>query len=169
MAAIFSRPHFDKTYLRATKQWVYSHRIYCKFLYIFSQCLSSCCPIPRAWAKISPARMLTLPRSQSPPLRIKLGSLNKCFYSQIYKKLHICIMMVNSATPQHVCYMFLQLLPRDMLFLARHDDVIKWKHFPRYWPFVRGIHRSPVNFPHKGQWHGALVFSLIRPLNKRLS
>ena len=25
-----------------------------------------------------------------------------------------------------------------------HDDVIKWKHFPRYWPFVRGIHRSPV-------------------------
>ena len=41
-----------------------------------------------------------------------------------------------------------------------HDDVIKWKHFPRYWPFVRGIHRSPVNFPHKGQWRGALVFSL---------
>ena len=23
-----------------------------------------------------------------------------------------------------------------------HDDVIKWKHFPRNWPFVRGIHRS---------------------------
>ena len=42
-----------------------------------------------------------------------------------------------------------------------HDDVIKWKHFPRYWPFVRGIHRSPVNSPHKGQWHGALIFSLI--------
>ena len=31
-----------------------------------------------------------------------------------------------------------------------HDVVIKWKHFPRYWPFVRGIHRSPVNSPHKG-------------------
>ena len=30
-----------------------------------------------------------------------------------------------------------------------HDDVIKWKHFPRYWPFVRGIHRSPVNSSHK--------------------
>ena len=25
---------------------------------------------------------------------------------------------------------------------VNHDDVIKWKHFPRYWPFVRGIHRS---------------------------
>ena len=44
---------------------------------------------------------------------------------------------------------------------ASHDDVIKWKHFPRHWPFVRGIHRSPVNSPHKGQWHRALIFSLI--------
>ena len=42
-----------------------------------------------------------------------------------------------------------------------HDDVIKWKYFQRYWPFVRGIRRSPVNSPHKGQWRGALVFSLI--------
>ena len=42
-----------------------------------------------------------------------------------------------------------------------HDDVIKWKHFPRYWPFAREIHRSPVNSPHKGQWRGALMFSLI--------
>ena len=23
-----------------------------------------------------------------------------------------------------------------------HNDVIKWKPFPRYWPFVWGIHRS---------------------------
>ena len=42
-----------------------------------------------------------------------------------------------------------------------HDDVIKRKHFPRNWPFVRGIHRSPVYSPHKGQWRGALIFSLI--------
>ena len=42
-----------------------------------------------------------------------------------------------------------------------HDDVIKWKQIPRNWPFVRGIHRSPVNSPHKGQWRGALMFSLI--------
>ena len=42
-----------------------------------------------------------------------------------------------------------------------HDDIIKWKHFPRNWPFVRGIHRYSVNSPHKGQWRGALMFSLI--------
>ena len=33
-----------------------------------------------------------------------------------------------------------------------HDDVIKWKHFPRYWPFVWGIHRSPVNSPVTGEF-----------------
>ena len=48
-----------------------------------------------------------------------------------------------------------------MWLFRGHDDVIKWKHFPRYWPFVRGIHRWPVNSPHKGQWRGALMFSLI--------
>ena len=43
-----------------------------------------------------------------------------------------------------------------------HDNVIKWKHLPRYCPFVRGTHRSPVYFPgHNGQWRGALMFSLM--------
>ena len=42
-----------------------------------------------------------------------------------------------------------------------HDNVIKWKHFPRYWPFVRGLNRSPVNSHGKGQWPGTLKFSLI--------
>ena len=41
----------------------------------------------------------------------------------------------------------------------------RWRHqkktFSRYWPFVRGIHRPPVNSPHKGQWRGALMFSLV--------
>ena len=50
---------------------------------------------------------------------------------------------------------------RNSRSTAIHDDVIKWTHFPRYWPFVRGIHQSPVNSPHKGQWRGALMFSLV--------
>ena len=33
--------------------------------------------------------------------------------------------------------------------------------FPRYWPFVWGIHQSPLNSPHKGEWRVALMFSLI--------
>ena len=48
------------------------------------------------------------------------------------------------------------------------DDVIKWKHFPRYcWPFVRRIHLSPMNSPHKGQWRFDVFFDLR--LNIRLS
>ena len=57
----------------------------------------------------------------------------------------------------HVCLVLLRL-DDDRFY---HDDVIKWKHFPRNWPFVRGIHRSPVNSLHKGQWRGTLMFSLI--------
>ena len=37
----------------------------------------------------------------------------------------------------------------------------KWNHFPRYWPFLRGIHRSPVDYPNNGHWRRALMFSLI--------
>ena len=36
-------------------------------------------------------------------------------------------------------------------FIIPNDDVIKLKHFPRYWAFLRGIDRSPLNSPHKGQ------------------
>ena len=46
-----------------------------------------------------------------------------------------------------------------------HDDVIKWKHVPRYWTSVRW----PMNSHQKGQWRGALIFPLIYALNKRLS
>ena len=34
-----------------------------------------------------------------------------------------------------------------------HDEVIKWKRFPRYWPFVRGIHGSPFS------WHFFMVLN----------
>ena len=71
-----------------------------------------------------------------------------------------------NATPILTLYCYvktsiIQLHCTFLLISLTHDDVIKWKHFPRYWPFVRGIHRYPVNSPHKGQWRGALMFSLI--------
>ena len=73
---------------------------------------------------------------------------------------------VNQWRPSHTCHPISVCLNNQHTvgFHIRHithDDVIKWKHFPRYWPFVRGIHRSPVNSPHKGQWRGALMFTLI--------
>ena len=63
--------------------------------------------------------------------------------------------------PSMLAFKLLHVSKRGPVGWPCHDDVIKWKHFPRYWPFVRGIHRSPVNSPHKGQWRGALIFTLI--------
>ena len=48
-----------------------------------------------------------------------------------------------------------------MMRWVLYDDVIKWKHFPRYCPYVRGIHRPPMDSPHKGQWRRAWIVSLI--------
>ena len=44
------------------------------------------------------------------------------------------------------------------IILRMHDDVIKWKHFPRFWSFVQGIHRSPVT-------RGFYVFFDLRRIN----
>ena len=33
----------------------------------------------------------------------------------------------------------------------KHDDIIEWKHYPRYLPFLVGIHWSPVDYS-KRQW-----------------
>ena len=67
----------------------------------------------------------------------------------------LCFVVVRCqvALPTSLYWWFYSWLP--------HDDVTKWKHFPRYLPYVRGIHRSPVNSQHKGQWRRALMFSLI--------
>ena len=54
--------------------------------------------------------------------------------------------------------------------VVTYDDVIQWEHFPRYWPFPRGIHQSPVSW----YWYQRPVtrsfdvFFDLR-LNKRLS
>ena len=61
------------------------------------------------------------------------------------------------------------MLHHSVQDLFHHDDVIKWKHFLRYWPFVWGIHRSPVNSPHKRPVTRSFdVFFDLR-LNRRLN
>ena len=32
-------------------------------------------------------------------------------------------------------------------YVPGYDGAIEWKHFPRYWPFVREVHRSPAQSP----------------------
>ena len=45
-----------------------------------------------------------------------------------------------------------------------HCDVIPWKRFPHNWPFVRGIHRYPVDPTHKGpvMWGFEIYLLLAR-------
>ena len=66
-----------------------------------------------------------------------------CWSRRLVATSKMCTSRCNSYHPQNI------------------DNVIKWKHFRRHWSFARGIHRSPRNSPHKGQWRGALMFSLI--------
>ena len=55
--------------------------------------------------------------------------------------------------------------------LMAHDDAIKWKHFPRYWPFVGGIHRSlvPGEFPTQRPLTRSFDIFFGLHLKKRLS
>ena len=70
----------------------------------------------------------------------------------VFTDIPVCIQMLYSSQTPNIWKIIYDVFPW-------------WRHqmetFPRYWPFVRGIHRSPVNFPHKSQWRGVLMFSLI--------
>ena len=61
--------------------------------------------------------------------------------------------------------------PLSVLFVFVMNSVFGHLHFASWWRHLMetfpallalcvGIHRSPVNSPHKGQWGGALIFSL---------
>ena len=57
---------------------------------------------------------------------------------------------------------------RNLTFVM-HDDVIKWKHFPRYWLFVRGIRRWPVDSPPQRPVTRRFDVFFDQRLNKRFS
>ena len=48
-----------------------------------------------------------------------------------------------------------------------HDDVIKWKHFPRYWPFVRGTGQFPTQRPVTWSFDVFFDLRLNKPLSKQ--
>ena len=76
----------------------------------------------------------------------------------IYSVWHIGSLFCRLNFQVHFIQRILVRFPSNV---TKHDDVIKWKHFPYYWLCAQGIHQSRVNSPHKGQWCGALMFSLI--------
>ena len=81
------------------------------------------------------------------------------FTGNIYKGNWIFVVEINSDL-LYILYMFIPDSKTSFIKYIRYNMYIRY-NFPRYWPFVRGIHRPPVNSPHKGQWRGALMLSLI--------
>ena len=81
--------------------------------------------------------------------------------------LYISVFFPNLASCVYTYYAWPQLafittsVPFSRAATQWNDYVIKWKHFPRYWLFVRGIHLSPVISPHKDRWRGTLMFPLF--------
>ena len=68
---------------------------------------------------------------------------------------------------RHPCHSWLHdsthhvTLPRHTKRTQQHDDVIKMETFSTLLALCAGNSPVPVNSPHKGQWRGALMFSLI--------
>ena len=79
---------------------------------------------------------------------------NKCPFGPFI----IYLLSLLNGAMWHRCVVLGAKMCRTLLLVYNNDGVIKWKYFPCYWPFVQGIHRSPVNSLHKGQWLGALMF-----------
>ena len=65
----------------------------------------------------------------------KLYTCLECYLSKLWSiLLSASICQIGRCTCRHY-------IDVTAIHISWHDDVIKWKHFPRYWPFVRGINR----------------------------
>ena len=115
--------------------------------------------------------MMKLPFAKGQPICLSLNvSAMVCIHTLV-TRIQSKVISLNpynniSISTQTYCFNLFKLQDN---FSHKHDDVIKWKHFQRNWPFVQGIHCSPVNSQHKRPVTGSFdVFFDLR-LNKRLS
>ena len=83
-----------------------------------------------------------------------------CLLHFCYEFINLTLCMLN-IFKKHLHFITFQHTEMAQAFesFPYHYDIIKWKHLQRYWPFVRGIHQSPVNSTHKGPVTQALMFS----------
>ena len=76
---------------------------------------------------------------------------------------HIQVIFTTIFVNQGFCWYRTWSLFVDIILLL--DIPARWRHqmetFSALLAICAGIHRSPVNSHHKGQWRGALMFSLI--------
>ena len=88
-----------------------------------------------------------------------------------FKKIHLNMssakwlpfcLALNVQTPR---WHYGKLIMACFLRMGKHQFFPWWRHqmetFSALLAICTGNHRSPVNYPHKGHWRGALMFSLI--------
>ena len=123
---------------------------------------SQCWLRPLSPYSVTRSQWVPLCRNMASVILINIGSGNNLsiFYC--------CVWLGGrcAASQSDVSFEKSVLTNMDFGMAISHDDVIKWKHFPRYWLFLRGIHRSPV--PTQRPVTRSDVFFDLR-LNKRLS
>ena len=140
-----------------------------QFCYFFIQIIQEGCHISRPWRRamgvlfwicrhLVPSCVIgcrEIPR----PYHIVYWTSVKCTQGFV---LLCSVAMISSALNVTCWPVFIGIISMTLV-QSYHDDVIKWNHFLRYWSLMWGIHRSPVNSPHKGQWRGALIFPWSAP------
>ena len=99
---------------------------------------------------------------------IKIISLNNGIRHQIYQQSFTWNVQKTEITINKHTFDDQNSFAMWMYDVKFATSLIPWRRqqmekFSHYGPFVRGIHRSPANSPHKGQWRGALMFFWSAP------
>ena len=108
--------------------------------------------------------LVSLCPSVCPSICPSIRLLNESCLLCIFHNIHLNLILLSTNGLNHLrsnCLVIIwdELMCKHLLIVD--DDIMKWKHFLRYRPFVRGIHRSLVDSLHWGQWCRALMFSLV--------
>ena len=110
--------------------WIWSWRYYdmwslkiMKYIISFTVCIDCVRWIPPMWQEYTPHSGLGFHRKWRRFLRLQFVYRYTALLSKHQVSYSWCIKCVRCST----------------VIVLSHDDVIKWEHFLRYWPFVRGI------------------------------
>ena len=145
------------------REWCIDHKIYLCICAVYFVSVISLIRIKRMWfiyQYFSSSCYQTIQVDMETPLVVSGKRIEAREISHSYRDMYcILMLLVSCRFTKFEIWKYRKMI--IILITVWHDDVIKWKHFPRDWHFVRWIHRSPVNPPHGGQWRGALRFSLV--------
>ena len=77
--------------------------------------------------------------------------------------MHLCLCNeANHWDCLQLWWIFMENLQRQLDVNNKHEEFMPRKPFPHYWHFIGGgDQRYPMDFPRKGQWCGALRFSIL--------